>query len=189
MLQILSWNIRQGGGTRVMAISNALVRQNPEIIVLSEYQNNKNGQLIRNKLLESRYIHQAAGNDLSGGNTVLLASKIPFHLQHCQEADSKYKYSILKAEFDAFNLYGMYLPHKKKHKLFNFLVEEVQREKPSVLVGDFNTGINYIDQKGKSFMYTDYLDKLKTLGMVDAFREKYGDVKEYSCYFDILIKQ
>jgi hypothetical protein len=40
MLKILSWNIRQGGGTRLQKIVDSLAEINPEVIVLSEYRNN-----------------------------------------------------------------------------------------------------------------------------------------------------
>ena len=51
-----------------------------------------------------------------------------------------------------------------------------------VLMGDFNTGINHLDQKGNSFWYSEYLAKFKEEGLVDAFRLQWGKVKEYSWY-------
>ena len=84
--------------------------------------------------------------------------------------------------FDAFDVYGMYLPHKKKHVLFDFLIEEAQLAQPSLMVGDMNSGKNGIDQKGNSFWYEDKLKVLESHGYTDAFRNIHGDVREYSWY-------
>jgi len=51
-----------------------------------------------------------------------------------------------------------------------------------IIAGDYNTGINHVDQVGKSFWYEDELIKLKKNGYVDAFRHIHGDIKEYSWY-------
>ena len=182
MLSILSWNIRQGGGTRTSKISQKLIELNSEVIVLSEFQNNSNGAFIRANLLKAGYIHQGVGHTSDLTNTVLIASRLPCNFIQCDKADPVYTASILHADFGVFHLYGMYLPHKKKHRLFDFLKEDLIDHNPSILVGDFNTGKQHIDQKGNSFMYSQELDALEKMSYVDAFRRMYGQVKEYSWY-------
>jgi len=76
----------------------------------------------------------------------------------------------------------MFLPHKNQHILFDLLIEAAQKEQPTIMVGDFNTGKNLIDQNKSSFWYTDKLEKLESLGMVDAFRYVNGAIREYSWY-------
>ena len=49
-------------------------------------------------------------------------------------------------------------------------------------MGDFNTGKNFIDQKGDSFWYTSELKDLEEAGMVDGFRHVHGDVESYSWF-------
>ena len=90
--------------------------------------------------------------------------------------------NIVCASFDAFDLYGVYLPHKKKHQLFDFFLNHLPSQKASIIAGDFNSGINGLDQKGKSFWYEDELIALNEIDYVDAFRLKNGQVQEYSWF-------
>lgn len=182
MLKILSWNIRQGGGSRISQITKALEKENAEIVVLSEFRNNASGIKIRYNLLRMGYRYQnvsaAKGND----NAVAIFSKLPCNNFIYSQSDQDYAHNVVSSEYDAFDVFGVYLPHKKKHKLFDFLLEEMPKAKPSILVGDYNTGKNYIDQKGDSFWYTDKIVALEKLGYVDAFRHIHKDVKEYSWF-------
>lgn len=183
MFTILSWNIQQGGGNRVNKIIENLTLQAPEVIVLSEFKNNDKGQLIRNKLLSAKYRFQGITPAKSANNSVLIASKVAANFTWFSGIDDEYSHNILEADFGAFVLYGVYLPHKKKHTLFDFFQQKVKNsKKPIIIAGDFNTGINYVDQKGNSFWYEADLKELQSLGMLDAYRFIHGDKKEYSWF-------
>ena len=182
MLDILSWNIRQGGGSRRTEIIKRIRSLNPVILVLSEFRNNEAGLYLRSQLLRLGYNFQVNTSAAADKNTVLIASKLPCNTKIFPGSDENFPHAVAEAEFPAFRLFGLYLPHKKKHKLFPFLMDELAAEKPAILAGDFNTGKNYIDQKGDSFWYTSELKKLEESGYVDAFRHKHGDVKEYSWF-------
>ena len=182
MLKILSWNIRQGGGTRVNKIRKCIAEVKPHILALNEWRNNAAGMELRVALLRMGYIHQFVPPSTSE-NAVCIISKFPFNGLLCQEADSHFPNNIIIGQFDAFDLISVYLPHKKKHVLFDFLIDRIRKaERPSIIVGDYNTGHNGIDQKGSSFWYTDELEDLESLGMKDAFRHLHGSVKEYSWF-------
>ena len=183
MLQILSWNIQQGGGLRYVKILKAIEEEKPHILVFSEYRNNKTGELIKKDLTKKGYIHQLFPETSKQKNSVLIASKVPFTGAVFPHCDPEFAHSIVKAEFDSFEMYGCYLPHKKKHQLIPFLQTEIANsEKPSIIVGDLNIGINGVDQKGTSFWYQDELHALLDSGMIDAFRSIHGEAKEYSWY-------
>ena len=182
MLKILSWNIRQGGGSRIASICNNIIDFGAEIVQLSEYRNNASGAKIRLKLLQAGYRYHMVSPAGKDDNSTAIFSKIPSNYRYYPFSDPVYNHNVISAEYEAFTLFGMYLPHKKKHELFDFLLKEINRAGPSILVGDFNTGINYVDQKGNSFWYTDKLEALAKEGYVDGFREKNGQVKEYSWY-------
>ena len=183
MLKILSWNIQQGGGSRTTKIISAISTERPEIFALSEFRNNGNGQLLRNNFLKLGYTHQISSHTDKETNCVLICSKLPFNGFHFPDSDPTYAHGVLKAEFDAFSIYGVYLPHKKKHVLFNFLLKEIEiSTKPCIIIGDYNSGINGVDQVGKSFKYSDFFPKAHKLDYIDAFRSKHGQVKEYSWY-------
>ena len=115
MLSILSWNIRQGGGTRIAQILAALTETKAEIVVLSEYQNNASGLKIRMGLLQAGYRFQHVSPAPSKQNSAAIFSKLPCNHFLFPQSDETYPHNLLASEFEAFTVIGMYLPHKKKH--------------------------------------------------------------------------
>ena len=183
MIDLLSWNIRQGGGSRTSAILSAIIDANPGVIVLSEFRNNVNGTTLRTGLLRKGYQFQVVSAAESNTNSVLIASKFPCDSKLFPDSDKNYPHAVIRADFSAFRLYGVYLPHKKKHQLFKYLLEdELDDEYPSIITGDWNTGKNGIDQAGNSFWYSENLTKLEQRGYFDMFRAVHGSVKEYSWF-------
>lgn len=182
MIKILSWNIQQGGGSRVQAIIQKLLGSSAHIIVLSEYRNNNHGSTIRTRLIDAGYRYQAVSHASREENSVLIVSKLPCNSKLYHDRDMEYNGNLVQLDFGSFGLIGVYLPHKKKHKLFDVLVDEAQKTQPLIIAGDFNTGKNGIDQVGDSFWYTDEMLQLEKFGMVDAFRHVHGQAKEYSWY-------
>jgi len=182
MLKVLSWNIRQGGGTRVLKITRKIAEFAAEVVVLSEFRNNDSGAKIRSQLLSSGYRFQQVTNAKSSVNSVALFSKLPCNTVLYPHSDPEYGHNILSAEYEAFTVYGMYLPHKKRHVLFDLLIAEAKKPQPGIMVGDFNSGKNYVDQKGNSFWYEEKLLELEKLNYTDAFRLINGQVKEYSWF-------
>jgi exodeoxyribonuclease III len=184
MFSILSWNIMQGGGTRVMDIIQKLSGLKPSVIILSEFHNNAtSGNTIRSGLLKTGYRHQFVTQSQSEENSVLIASLLPCQNEIFPNADPVFAHNILAVHFDPFSIMGVYLPHKKKHNLLNFIREHISNTSRSwIIAGDFNTGINGIDQEGSSFWYEDQLKRFSEIKLFDAFRAKNGDTKEYSWY-------
>lgn len=179
-MKFVAWNIRQGGGTRVVQITDHLLEQNGEVLILSEFRNNNAGHFIRAKLLTEGFTYQYQSSVDPKKNGVLIASKIACNFFMFQQQIKDFPEAIICAEYAHFKLWGLYLPHKKKHTLFPFLLEQIKLGGAHILMGDFNTGINYVDQKGSSFWYSEYLGKLKDLNLADAFRYHAGGVKEFS---------
>ncbi len=183
MIKILSWNIQAGGGSRIVPILRKIISSKPNIVTLNEFRNNASGQKIRNGLLKAGFRHQAVTASESNDNSVIVASNIPFSTQLYPDSDLNYSGNIVTAKFSAFNLMGVYMPHKKKHKLFEYARSIVQDSAtPFIIAGDYNSGKNYVDQKGNSFWYTDELLAFEKENMCDAFRFVNGDVEEYSWY-------
>jgi len=182
MLSILSWNIRQGGGTRVLKITSKIIGLKPAVVVLSEFRNNEKGQQIRGVLLKAGYRYQNVSAAPSSENSAAIFSLLPCNHFLFPKADATFPHNVVCSEFEAFKVYGMYLPHKKKHQLFDFLLDSIGDEIPSILAGDFNTGKNHIDQKGNSFWYTDKLRALEKKDYVDAFRHIHEQKEEYSWF-------
>lgn len=182
-ISILAWNIRQGGGRRTEQILDGILRLSPTAVVLSEFRNNTSGSIIRERLASHGYHHQVAPDTPANVNTVLVASLVEGKPITFPDSDEEFAHSIARLDLPAFRLYGLYMPHKKKHNQFEFLVnEELDDEIPSMIAGDWNTGKNGIDQVGNSFWYSEYLTEIESRGYFDAFRAAKGDVKEYSWF-------
>lgn len=183
MIKILSWNIQQGGGSRIASIWRAISAMKADIVVLSEYRNNQSGVKLRQLALINGYRYQWVTAASPSNNSVMIISLFPGGSKlFTKVVDDTYYHSILKVDFDAFSVYGMYLPHKKKHSLFELLIDRVYEEKPAIFCGDMNTGINNIDQSRDSFWYEDQFKVLLSTGMIDAFRHINGPQAEYSWF-------
>jgi exonuclease III len=182
MISILSWNIRQGGGSRVASILAALLAESADMLVLSEFRNNDRGLELRTKLLQRGYSFQVVTPADPDVNSVLVASRYACGSALFPKSDKNYPHALVRADLELFSLYGVYFPHKKKHKLFDFLESELDDEIPSIIAGDWNTGKNGLDQRGNSFWYSDHLTVLESRGYFDAFRRLHGDVAEYSWF-------
>ncbi|MEZ4910099.1 MAG: hypothetical protein R2774_04465 [Saprospiraceae bacterium] len=182
MFQVFSWNIRHGGGKRIPAIIKVLQTHKPTIVILSEFHNNAQGHLIITSLNAVGYRCHCHPNVPPSTNSVLMASLLPCSFHIHSEADTNFIYNLLSLEFDIFEIYGVYLPHKKKHTLFPYLKEKISNGKPAIIAGDFNSGVNGIDQVGNSFWYESDMLNFQKIGYVDCFRHIHGPQKVYSWY-------
>jgi len=183
MFNILSWNIQQGGGSRVNSIIKYILTKKPQLVVLNEFKNNANGISIRTKLLQNGYLHQVVSKATSDLNSVLIASKVAGSSFLFSKNELQFPQSMLKLSLEVFDVYGVYFPHKKKHNCFEVLLDDLQKtDRPAIITGDYNSGKNFIDQKGDSFWYENYFFKMEELGYIDAFRLIHGDKKEYSWF-------
>jgi len=183
-VKILSWNIRQGGGSRLDGILAAITDCDAGAVLLSEFRTNQHGDQIRAALSELGYTTQIHPDCDGRLNSVLAASRMAAETDTFPDCDPEFPHSLARLRLAKIDLYGVYLPHKKKHQLFPFLESRLTGEGvPSIVAGDFNTGMNLIDQKGKTFWYTRELRHLNTIGYVDAFRHVHGKLKrEYSWF-------
>ena len=59
-MRLLAWNIRQGGGTRLAAIAEALMRHEADVLVLSEYRGGDAALRLREALARLGYKHVTA---------------------------------------------------------------------------------------------------------------------------------
>ncbi len=181
-MKIVSWNIRQGGGTRIRGILRKIKEHDAEIVILSEFQNGKRGDEIKVGLDKLGYNYIGTTQARSRLNSVVIASKFKSDFTSFENEIEDFPQSILQMNLDDLVVYGVYLPHKKKHQLFPFLFDRIVSQQNVVIAGDYNSGINGLDQKGSSFWYEDELKKLISIGYTDAFRVVNGMKEDYSWY-------
>ena len=182
---ITTWNIRQGGGKRIKGIIDFIKNNsNSDVLILTEYRNNSNKEIIVESLKDFGYKNIITTNSEPRINSILVACKTEFNAEVFDQL-REHKQRVIKIKSPDLSIYGCYFPQKKlKSVVFNFLLNEIKKNNNEniIITGDLNTGKHYLDEKGASFHCSEYLDELESKGMVDAWRLINGPKKEYSWY-------
>jgi exodeoxyribonuclease-3 len=185
-MKIFSWNIRHGGGKRINEILHELEdNQDSKIILITEFRNNQNGILIRDKLNELGFIYQRAPIVNAGINSLLIASKIAVTFREYPEL-YQHQHRVISAEWNDSLVFGTYFPQKnEKSQVFQFLIQKVKEaslKSMIIVAGDMNTGVPFKDEKGKSFYCAKDFNQLQKAGVTDAWRLINNEQTEYSWY-------
>jgi exodeoxyribonuclease III len=188
-MKIMTWNIRQGGGTRRMpGIALALVEHGADVIVMSEVRSTTGGQ-IAGALADHGWRHQLRTEAVPGRNGMLLASKQP--LKAVQSADAPAaagRWVEVHLPDLGVHIGGVHLPdgshHRARREYWGALVATARRlrETPAVLIGDFNTGRHLADEEGSTFSCAEMMGRLAALGFVDAWRARHPGEREFTWF-------
>ena len=172
---ITTLNLQHGGGRRITPIVEFLGVLNSDVLVLTEYHSDDRG--LGKKLFELGYKSQVSGGNQPKENTVLIASKVAFEIFQSTQR-------ICSVRLKEFLLFGVYFPQgEAKRPVFNQLKNGVNQAKlPTLVIGDFNTGIHYLDEAGKSFICSDSFKSLSDGDLVDSWRSRNIDEREFSWY-------
>jgi exodeoxyribonuclease III len=187
-MKVMTFNIRQGGGDRKESIINSINNHDPDVLVLTEFRENKNSEYFRTKLATSGYINSAVASITKNLSTVLIASKIPFITETFHKELNGEGHRLLLAHFHDFSIAGVYFAQKKeKEILFNFLIKNASDlfYQEALIIGDFNTGKHLIDEVGKVFHCVNEFQLLEHNGFIDTWRTRNKEKREYSWYSNI----
>jgi exonuclease III len=55
-------------------------------------------------------------------------------------------------------------------------------DRNTLLVGDFNTGRHYLDEKGATYVSADYMDRIEAAGFQDLWRGRNPERREFSWF-------
>lgn len=174
-MKIAALNIQHGGGTRTQAIADYLQSLGADAIVLSEYRLEDKG--LASQLASLGYDHQHSGAQYPKENSVLVASKTPFTV-------GKATQRIVSVSFDGLTLVGVYFPQgEEKRPVFREIKAQADSGNENLLViGDFNTGKPFIDETANTFACVDEFDALEQHGLIDAWRSRNPETKEFTWY-------
>ncbi len=187
MTTLVSWNIQQGGGSRLDRIGTALVTHSPDIAVLPEFRAGESGRLLSNLLRDTGLTHQSVPTAAPQVNSILLASRLPFRQEPIPGLGDEAHRCIL-ARFTGFNVVAVYSPQNlEKDPLFTTLIRAIRPllAEPTVFCGDFNTGKHRIDQDGTSFTSPWIMDTLEAEGWIDSWRRQHGEKREFSWFSNV----
>ena len=110
-MRLLAWNIRQGGGSRLPKIADALNRHGAEIVVLSEYRGGPSAPRLCSALHALGYRHATTLVPPPGRNGVLVAARCPFRELGAVDMGLPEPYRMVNVDFDTFRLIGVYMPN------------------------------------------------------------------------------
>lgn len=145
--RILAVNVRSGGNaTTIPQIVRRAQQLDAGTIVFSEYRDTRAGASLREITMRCGFLHQAWTPSFRG-NGVLIVSERPFAAttNPFGMPGDEYPNAVLKAVFDDFDLFGVYLPgqdRKRPHLrcLIALAHRYVERGAPAICIGDFNSG-------------------------------------------------
>ena len=183
-MRIVTLNIRHGGGQRTDQITELLISFHSDVLVLTEFRNNKNGDKIKTKLLDHGYNHFFSPSN-QPINTVLIALKpnaLNLNIKDLSEKDSQ---RACLVEIDGLKIMGVYFAQKnEKRTLFQTLLQDANSllSCNSLIIGDFNTGLPYKDEEDKTFYCSTEFEQLNEIGFIDTWRSRHQDKCEYSWF-------
>ncbi len=182
-MKILSLNIRSGGGVRTDAILAYLNKIFPDIVVLTEFRKNVCGDRILAWLKQSGFSYQVTPTVDGKKNTVIIAGK---HIKALYLDMFPNDWSAAAIRTNGINIIGVYFPQEeKKQPVFDWFLHHARDMQKTVLIGDFNTGLNDIDRENPRsvrFHCQDDFSILSTETFIDAYRYDNPKKRTYSWY-------
>ncbi|MBX2879624.1 MAG: endonuclease/exonuclease/phosphatase family protein [Granulosicoccus sp.] len=202
-LRIVSWNILQGGGSRISGICKAIAQLQPDILILQEFRNGKHLAALSDAIDKLELHHRYFPETPSAQNSVALVSRYSFELLdwpgvgsgapsqsvkenlmfaaliNCETGQATTKSGF---DFSEFTLIGAHFPHKKAQQpYFDVLLNDQSLlQSPAMVIGDLNCGIPLVDSDTKTFANTHLFQGLLQQGWVDSWRSRHSDDREFS---------
>jgi exodeoxyribonuclease-3 len=184
-MRLLAWNIRQGGGSRLPAIVEALARHEADVLVLSEYRGGDSALRLREMLARLGYPHITTPLPPPGKTGVLVAARRRFRA-HAPLSDALPEpYRLVHVEIGKLSLCGVYMPNLlAKVPYWEAVVASLatKTDGHALAIGDFNTCRAYVDEPGAIDRCAHFMDRVADLGFCDLWRHRYPEGREFSWY-------
>jgi exodeoxyribonuclease-3 len=184
-MRLLAWNIRQGGGSRLSAIAEALARHDADVLVLSEYRGGDSALLLREMLSRLGYPHATTLQPPPGKSGVLVAARRRFRAHSALSDELPEPYRLIHAEIGKLSLCAVYMPNlMAKVPYWEAVVASLadRRDGHALAIGDFNTCRAYVDEPGAIDRCAHFMDRVAELGFCDLWRQRYPEGREFSWY-------
>ncbi len=196
---IMSWNINGFKAAVKHGFFSVIKKYKPDILGVQEIKHDTT-PLLPGELSDYAVIWYPAKKKGYAGTALLTKKKPSSVVKGIGEKAFDDEGRVITAEYEHFYLLNIYFPNAQhtldrldfKLKFDDALlkwVEKLRRQKPIVMMGDFNVAHEPIDiarpkQNEGNAGYTkeerDWFSKLLTHGYVDTFRYKHGDTVKYS---------
>ena len=188
MIRIATLNIRHGGGNRVQNIVSFIHKLSPDCILLTEYRNNLAGHEISKHLFNFGYTCQSVVKEDPKVNQLKWFSRLStfeaFVIDEVSESqEHSHRLSVLKL-LDI-QLIGVYFPQGLlKAPMFDFIQNKfpIFANSKSAVIGDFNTGLHWVDEAANTFKCVKNFEAMMSSGWIDAWRSRNPESREFSWY-------
>ena len=184
-MKIVSLNIRHGGGSRIASLIEYLGNSGADVAVVTEFRENSNAQALREALRKSGFEFFSAATTKDRENSVCIFSRVPYVAKTYPELTEKNLHRVISAHFSELAVYGVYFPQQEaKAPVFDFFLTGAhsRQVEPHLIIGDYNTGLHYIDETGATFHCADKLHAMTAVGYIDCWRSRHPDRKEFTWY-------
>ena len=183
-IRILSWNIRHGGGSRLPRIVDAISAYQPDVIILCEFRLSGD-PFLRKALFRQGYASVARGGCPRRCNGVVIASKLPLKRKRILSRRVEDPHRMVVAEFEELHVVGVYMPNLlRKTPYWDAVLRSSRhfKNRPTLLIGDFNTTRHFVDEPGQVCKTSQYMDLIEAAGFRDLWRHRNPEAREYSWY-------
>jgi len=181
-MRLVAWNIRQGGGSRLPRIADALKRHDADVVILSEYRGGPSASRLCAALHALGYRHATTLVPPPNRNGVLVAARRPFREHGAVDIGLPEPYRLVRVDFDTFRLIGIYMPNlvaKIPYREALIATLSLQSANRALAIGDFNTCRAYLDEAGAIDATAHYMDAIEQIG----FRDLCGTVIQTDANF------
>ncbi|NDR56985.1 endonuclease/exonuclease/phosphatase family protein [Aliiruegeria sabulilitoris] len=181
-MKITSLNLRQGGGPRIGALSDWLLKTESDVLVCSEFCRNRAGSVLAEALELGGFkgfVSKTRTTREYGVAVFARGDPSPLDLKTADVDVGR----IVGCIIGGVSIAGVYFAQKDaKRTLFEFLLSPQNGLGDNHLViGDFNTGLHYLDEDGATFSCADQFKELTNSGFVDLWRKTNGaKTREFS---------
>lgn len=183
LLRVMAWNIRHGGGKRVKDIAARIVRHRPDVVILTEYQDGRSAQELRGHLEDIGIVHAHAISAPVKANGVLIASREFFEAPIPLAPSLDKPHMLLSAQVAGIGMVGVYMPNGEAKTLYWQAVIAAAKERverPTLFIGDFNTGKHFLDEPGATLVSAPFMDDMEAAGFAELWRSRNPDGREFT---------
>ncbi len=116
---------------------------------------------------------------------MLIASRYEFISRTLERELPRWPHRALRGEFDSFTIVGFYVPTmERKRPLLHWMRDAAGEmlQRATLLIGDFNTGIPYLDERGAELTCSAEFREVLEAGWIDLYRARHPDSREPSFY-------
>jgi exodeoxyribonuclease-3 len=180
-MKVATLNLWHGGSKRIGSIADYLLALAADVVVCTEFRSNAAGGYLCEALGRHGYGKLVSQSDEPKTNSVALFSTLAME-PVATAPDPVDRHRIVACRVVGLTIAGVYFAGlKAKATLFDYLLSKPFGSDDALVIGDFNTGLHYLDESGATFLCTDSFSRLPDAGLHDLWRHKHGrDARAFS---------